>query len=298
MKDFSFWNIYEGNFEGSGRSEKIWLINPDNNQIGLFKYKKDVGTTDNVSECIAYDLATIIGIPCAKFELGIYKGHEGSISYNILSNEDEVLTEGINYITQRYPLFNVDKSCDEISGDMYSIEMIKEVLDGVVEFKDFLRIPVFDFLIGNTDRHCSNWAIIEKSGEYILSPLYDNSSSLCAYMNANELKILYEGKDKNKWNAIVDTKSRSTIRCTKDDNIKSGQKHSVVIKYLHDNYYDESKYWCEKVIDKLDEVTIDRIVEKYADEELSRIKKEVIKKYLKSKVNLLKKVFFEDNQCQ
>lgn len=62
MKDFSNWKEYEGASEGSGRSEKLWLINPDTEQTGLFKYKKDVETTDHVSECIASDLATLIGI--------------------------------------------------------------------------------------------------------------------------------------------------------------------------------------------------------------------------------------------
>lgn len=40
MKDFSFWEEYEGTPEGSGRSEKIWLINPDTGQTGLFKLRK------------------------------------------------------------------------------------------------------------------------------------------------------------------------------------------------------------------------------------------------------------------
>lgn len=46
MKDFSFWEEYKGTSEGSGRSEKIWLQNPDTGQTGLFKFKKDKGTTD------------------------------------------------------------------------------------------------------------------------------------------------------------------------------------------------------------------------------------------------------------
>ena len=28
IKDFSSWEEYEGASEGSGRSEKIWLVNP------------------------------------------------------------------------------------------------------------------------------------------------------------------------------------------------------------------------------------------------------------------------------
>jgi len=52
VKDFSYWCEYEGASEGSGRSKKIWLINPDNGQTGLFKFKKDIETTDHISECI------------------------------------------------------------------------------------------------------------------------------------------------------------------------------------------------------------------------------------------------------
>ena len=36
VQDYSDWNIYDGASEGSGRSEKIWLISDDGN-IGLFK---------------------------------------------------------------------------------------------------------------------------------------------------------------------------------------------------------------------------------------------------------------------
>ncbi len=69
MKDFSFWEEYEGASEGSGRSEKIWLQNPDTGQTGLFKFKKDAGTTDHVSECIAYEIAKVLGLHFSKFVL-------------------------------------------------------------------------------------------------------------------------------------------------------------------------------------------------------------------------------------
>ena len=37
--NFDSWNVYNGASEGSGRSEKIWLIS-DTGEIGLFKYPK------------------------------------------------------------------------------------------------------------------------------------------------------------------------------------------------------------------------------------------------------------------
>ena len=102
MKDFSHWREYEGASEGSGRSEKKWLINPDTNQTGLFKCKKDIGTSDHVSECIASDLAKLIGVPCARCEIGSFYTWEGSMSYNIVEHEGMALIEGIYCISMLY----------------------------------------------------------------------------------------------------------------------------------------------------------------------------------------------------
>lgn len=128
MKDFSFWVEYEGAAEGSGRSEKLWLINPDTGQLGLFKFKKDITTTDHVSECIAYDLADLIGLSCARFEIGSYKGREGSMSYNILDHEGMILIEGIYCISLMYHGFDENLLMDTETGERYSLDMIKTAL--------------------------------------------------------------------------------------------------------------------------------------------------------------------------
>lgn len=39
LQDFTAWKLYDGAPEGSGRSEKEWLIS-ENGEIGLFKYPK------------------------------------------------------------------------------------------------------------------------------------------------------------------------------------------------------------------------------------------------------------------
>lgn len=54
--------------------------------------------------------------------------------------------------------------------------MIKKALEayqGV--FEQFIGILVFDFLIGNTDRHQSNWALICENDKWRLSPLDANT---------------------------------------------------------------------------------------------------------------------------
>lgn len=287
MKDFSFWEEYEGTAEGSGRSEKIWLINPDTAQTGLFKFKKDIATTDHVSECIACDLAKLIGIPCARFEVGTYKGREGSMSYNIVANNGETLIEGVYCVSLQYDHFDAEILADSKTGDRYSLEMIKKALKPFDLFDEFLPILIFDFLIGNTDRHQSNWALIMKDKKMRLSPLYDNSSSLCAYVT--EAKIAqYLGNDLLLWKSLIDTKSKSIIRITCQD--KKQPTHLEVVKCIKKEYYEQTIDIVKRIEEFMTEENISAIVNKYK-EILSVQKSKLIIKYLLSKTQLLREIY-------
>lgn len=288
MIDFSQWKEYDGASEGSGRSEKIWLIDPNTNQVGLFKYKKDVYTTDHISECIAYHLSCLLDIECAKFDLGTYNGREGSMSYRI-TNDKQSLIEGINYIMWRYPEYDIDLLKDRVNGKVYSLEMIKESIQHFLNFEDFLVIPLFDYLIGNTDRHQNNWAFIYEDGNLRLSPLYDNSSSLCAYLKEKELTACL-GNDKMKWKSVVDSKSRSIIRISAND--VQRPTHLEVLKYIRANYFEDTKELASKMISRITEENIDIILEQYSDSQLLPNKKKVIKKFLLSKVDMMHEVYF------
>ena len=287
MKDFSHWKEYEGASEGSGRSEKLWLINPDTNQTGLFKYKKDVETTDHASECIASDIAGLIGIPCAKFEIGMYNGRAGSISYNIVEHEGIALIEGIYGISLVYNNYDSEKLMDIKTGEKYSLEMIEKVLNKFGLFENFLSIVVFDYLIGNTDRHQSNWAFLMKDKNITLSPLYDNSSSLCAYVSESRIDQ-YLGKDQLLWKSLVDTKSKSLIRITVND--KKLPTHTEILRFIKKNYFDQTKIITDRIEKFVTEANICDILDKY-DEVLSKKRKILIKKYLLSKIQIMDSIY-------
>lgn len=293
MKDFSFWNEYEGTSEGSGRSEKVWLQNSETGQIGLFKFKKDVGTTDHISECIAYHLAMELEIPCAKFELGTYRGREGSMSYNIIQNPNEILIEGIYFIYYMYPTYNDETFIDEKTGHKYSIEMIVKCIESFVSIDMLLNMLLFDFLIGNTDRHQSNWAMISSDSKMDWSPLYDNSSSLCAYIS-NDQANSYLGKDKKRWQSLIDTKSKSLIRCKLNDDKRP--THLTVLRYTKDLYFDKTSEMVKKISTVLTEEKICDILNKYAENELCSEKKELIKRFLLSKIQMMKEVYFGEEK--
>ena len=98
--DFSSWQIYNGASEGSGRSEKEWLISPDGQRTGLFKYPKTEFTTEHVSEHLAHQLGDILDVKTAEVDLGIRNGRIGSISYLINSNTQQLI-EGVRFISGR-----------------------------------------------------------------------------------------------------------------------------------------------------------------------------------------------------
>ena len=293
MKDFSFWKEYDGASEGSGRSEKIWLQNPDTAQIGLFKFKKDIDTTDNISECIAYDLACILGIPCAKFEVGMYEGREGSMSYNILKKPDQILVEGIHFIMLMYPKYNPELFIDTMTSNRYSIEMIKKAIERFVPIDDLLKMLMFDYLIGNSDRHQNNWAILIENGKMQWSPLYDNSSSLCAYISEKNIPN-YMGKDKNRWNSLIDTKSKSLIRCREID--EKRPTHLEVLKYLKENYFDDTYVFAKNIVSLLTEENIYRILDLYSEDGLSEKKKMLILKFLLDKIKMMNYIYFGEEE--
>lgn len=293
MKDFSFWEEYEGSSEGSGRSEKIWLQNPDTGQTGLFKFKKDIGTTDHVSECIAYEIAQLLDLPCARFELGMYHGREGSMSYNIIEKPDQILVEGVYFIALLYPGYNSEQFIDSDTKHRYSIEMVKKSVERFVPIESFLKMLMFDYFIGNSDRHQNNWAILIEKNKMRWSPLYDNSSSLCAYISEEQIAS-YLGKDKNRWNSLVDTRSKSLLRCNVFD--EKRPTHLNVLKYLKENYFSETYVFAEKIVTVMTEEQIYDILDQYSTEELSDNKKKLISKYLLAKRQILKEVYFEEEE--
>lgn len=299
IKNFDNWieDIEFGKF-GSGASEKVWLINPETNEKGLFKFpkvkdnKKDTITGEYWAEKLATEIGKLIDVECARVDIGTYKGRIGSMSYNLVKSTSENnytnLLEGIVFIEKQYPYYDKDKLEDTYSKTKYSIQMIQNSLNGILEIDEFYKIVIFDILIGNSDRHHSNWAILsskekiymtsEKALDILFNfkicPLYDNGSSLCAYEDNNDLKIFF--KDKMKFEALVNTKSKSAIGWENERPIR----HFELLKKVKDTAYDLTIKYIEKIKNNINEENIAKILNEFENNIISEDMKKLLKMYL------------------
>ncbi len=297
VKNFDNWieDKISGKF-GSGASEKVWLINPETNEKGLFKFpkvkdkekEKGIITGEYWAEKLATEIGKLLDVECAKVDIGTYKGRIGSMSYNIIK-ENETLNEGVTYIQDKYPLYNKKKLIDEYSDEKYSFQMISKCLayDGM---EYIFQMILFDALIGNSDRHHSNWGIINKVNTYrgfetYFCPLYDNGSSLCSYEDSNNLEMFF--KDKMKFEALVNTKSKSAIGWKNERPIR----HFELIKNIKEEYYDRTEKYVKVIRKRITEYSIQSILNNFSDEIISSDMKELLRKFIITRKNIILDIY-------
>lgn len=226
------------------------------------------------------------------------------MSYSIIDDK-MLLTEGVEFILGRYPYYDRNLLMDRFSGKKYSVQMILESIQlqiPIIKTENILKIFIFDALIGNSDRHHSNWGITSvkdtlsfSNGELeaykiAVSPLYDNGSSLCSYINEDEIDTIF--RDKMKYNAIIDTKSKSTVGW---ENIRP-IRHFDLIKNIKNVYYEETIDFVNKINEKINEKTIDDILINFDNNIISEKMKKLLKKFIIDRKNRIMEIYNLDSE--
>jgi hypothetical protein len=155
-------------------------------------------------------------------------------------------------------------------------------------FNDILKMTIFDFLIGNTDRHHSNWALIQNNNKFNFCPLYDNGSSLCCYIHQEDL-YNFLGNDHQRFMALVDGKSKSRIRV--NGKIKKEPRHTEVLKYIYENHNDKVIKFIRNLIYVLTEDKINCLITSFGIDVIGDDRKKLIYKYLVEKRKILIYIF-------
>ena len=193
--------------EQLGTKSKFWYTDEKGN-LFLFKSissKNGERIGEDWAEKIASELAEMIGLPHAYYELATYKGKRGVITPIFFApSNGEFLTTG-NELLQTLDDFGYDNQNIQYVDDIYHVmtHMINGVpinSDGLCVLKTasefFVGYLMFDVLISNQDRHNENWGrIMTKIGSF-LAPSYDHGASLARNESDETRHLRLYSKDK------------------------------------------------------------------------------------------------------
>lgn len=202
---------------------------------------------------MCYEIAKILGYDCARIELA--KDHEGTLgvlNYLFIGIGNTEHIDAVSYL-------NIH---DNERAMLYTISNIKNTLDKLDKnlFIEFIKVMIFDALVGEQDRHEENWGIKRIGNKYMLSPLYDNGCSLLRnFKDKNYAENFYSGK--KSFNAYI---KRSKTIIYKEDH-KKQYKHFELMEYLNKNFHDIVQKEIRNLT-KLTDEKIENIVYRIPDE--------------------------------
>lgn len=243
------------------------------------EYRK---STELASEKIAHEIAKKLGYKSAEIELA--KDQEGKLcilNYDFLGT-DQTLVEFVSEAS-------IDPDNDD-RRKKYTIQNIKNTLEKIDKklYLEFIKLQIFDALIGEGDRHEENWGYIRSgiSKDIIFAPFYDNGDSLMHNIPDEKIK---EYQNNNERFLCFINKSRTSIF----DIAGHKFKHFQLIDYL----INENPSFLKTELKKINILTndiIEEIVNGIPDEFLTHSHKSIVQQYIKIRREILiKKVMSE-----
>jgi hypothetical protein len=223
------------NIEAMGTKRKFWFQHPELG-FSMFKLARP-GTGEDWSEKIAEQMCGLLGLPHARYELGISSEGLGVVSPSFVPNSplyrllpgNELLKvlpgyqlAGNNYRNSQH---TVDLVLQTLQG--YDTAMPQEWIppDGVTSAADvFVGYLLLDTWIGNTDRHHENWAVVEQNvaipERHIvrsLAPTHDHASSLGCHESDEKRQFHLTTPDPHQNAQGYAGKARSALYLTEED---------------------------------------------------------------------------------
>ena len=165
---------------------------------------------DDWAERIVTEVARTLDVPVATTELARRDGDLGTISLAVVDGSEQ-LVHG-NELLAEVDVIGTDPH--DRTG--YTVEAVKQALIGAVggvpgasAFDCFVGYLVLDAVVGNTDRHQENWAVIEDpSGTRRLAPSFDHASSLGFALSEKDKAGRLSTRDGNRTPEMLAAKAR------------------------------------------------------------------------------------------
>lgn len=152
-------------YNTGGTRQKKYLQSPDGKfyyfKRSQLKPGKDY-TFEFWNEIIAYELGNMLGFNMLRYDIAIENDTMGCICKSMIDSEQEELIEGVKYLQAYSPNYDPTKKEHQ---NWYTFDLIERALQSAKigdYIDDIIKIIIFDSLIGNSDRHQENWAVITR----------------------------------------------------------------------------------------------------------------------------------------
>lgn len=178
--------------EQMGTKFKFWY---HDERFGLTLFKEGrPGTGENWAEKVSAELAQLVGLPRAHYELAEWRGRGGVLS-PLFVPPGARLIHGNELVLGKVTVATEDENVRFYHERTHTASRVFQYLklseDNLLSPQGFTHFPgvstalgvfvgylMFDVWIANQDRHSENWGIIRTADAMFLAPTYDHGSSL------------------------------------------------------------------------------------------------------------------------
>ena len=221
--DISGWESKVSSTRGT-RDKKV-VFSPEDGSVYFMKFPmvrdgRDY-SMETWSEIIAYEIGIVLGFHVLKYDFAVRDGRPGCISRSMVEGDCSSLVEGDSILSAFDPTYDPN---DKEMYNKYTFSFVMDALDkqGMGEWKkEFVRMLLFDAVIGNSDRHQGNWGFVRQtttgqtqerrifrrkpkectSVKNTFTPIYD--SGCCLGREFSEEQILQRLQDRNKMMSYI-----------------------------------------------------------------------------------------------
>lgn len=164
--------------EPGGYLTKFWVDHP---QLGRSLVKLDEETAPGWSEKVVFELARLLNLPTARYELGVYDNQRNITLSQDFKDPKLTYINGDTLIRSSFEQYqyNVENSLQALETNQVKLPAGYQPPTGIEDGSDlFVGYLMLDTLVANNDRHGGNWEIgIDNRGDKTLAPIYDNGAS-------------------------------------------------------------------------------------------------------------------------
>lgn len=255
---------------------------------------------ESITEYLLNQLGCLFGLNMAKSRL-VFAGNQiRFLSRYFLDPKEQELVHGaeifVGYMEDENLVHEIE--AQKRAREIFTVAFVKKAIekyfgqDADPIFRDFVKMLIFDGLVGNNDRHFYNWGVIrhlENRSKPSFSPVYDTARGL--FWNEHEIKIVSLCQNNNKLNNYLNKYSVNSRPKTGIDGDPS-INHFQLLDYLYNNEIGITKTEFRALFlnTRLEEFL--QYIDGNFNRLLSRERRHVIKEFLKLRfgtiVNLLK----------